>query len=191
MKSRQSDDPIEQCVTEMLAGLQPRERLLLLAAVGATVLAAIWLGVVEPLAGAITDLDRKVAAARSDASQVADLVARHKALSAQVDALEKGAAAGKAGPSLFARLESITVPIVGRERITAMNPSSRPVGERFEEETVDMRLEGVSMPDLIQLLYKIEHGDTPMHLVRASFKRQYRDAAKLDATLVVARLTPR
>jgi hypothetical protein len=65
------------------------------------------------------------------------------------------------------------------------------VSDRVEEETVDMRLEGVPLRDLLELLYAIEYRDPPLQLARAAFKREYKNPELIDTTLVVARLRPR
>jgi hypothetical protein len=178
-------------LSQFLAGLAPRERSLLYGAVFVCVVLVLWLGVYEPMSGTLDQLDRQIEAARRDAASVAALAERHRSLEREVAKLEGGGAGEDDEVSLFAQLESTTVPIVGRERIVSMNPSSRPVGDRFEEDLVDMRLEGVPLRDVIELLYTIEYKDPPMRLSRAAFKREYKDPSLIDATLVVARLSPR
>ena len=177
-------------VSAFLDGLAPRERTMLYAAASVTALLVAWLGIYEPMTNALSDLDRKIQIARRDAASVQALAERYRTLRTEVAELEGGdASAG--GASLFSQLESTAVPIVGRERIVSMNPSSRPVGDRFEEDLVDMRLEGVPLRQLIELLYTIEYKDPPMRLSRAALKREYKDPSLIDATLVVARLSPR
>ena len=178
-------------LTEFLAGLSERERNLLYGAVGISAFLFLWLLVYEPMTNTLSRHDRQIATARRDAALVAGLAQRYQTLKQEVGALEEGGSSGQLGTSLFAQLESTTVPIIGRERIVSMNPSSRPVGDRFEEEIVDMRLEGVPLREAIELLYTIEYKDPPMRLSRAAFKREYKDPSLVDATLVVARLTPR
>lgn len=182
--------PLRSRVTEHLARLSPRERNLLFAGAGVTVLLILWLGIYEPLASSIDQLDTQIAQARRDAAEVAALTERHGGLQSEVVKLESGSGGGEGG-SLFAQLESITVPIVGRERIVSMNPATRQVSDRVEEETVDMRLEGVPLRDLLELLYAIEYRDPPLQLARAAFKREYKNPELIDTTLVVARLSPR
>jgi type II secretory pathway component PulM len=179
-------------VTGWLEGLQPRERRLVVAGAVAAALLFAWIAVIEPIGEAIERLDRGLTVARRDAASIDELAARHRRLSAEVSGLERGSAAGDdAGASVFAQLESIAVPIAGRERITAMNPSTRTVADNLTEEAVELRLEGVTMRSLVSLLHALEHRDRPMALVRVSFKRQYKNPELVDATLVVARLRPR
>jgi len=173
-----------------LSGLAPRERNLLYGALGTCVVLFLWLGVYEPMTSTLARLDRQITLARRDVALIAALAERYHTLHREVTELE-GSGRAREGTSLFARLESTAVPIVGRERIVSMNPSSRPVGDRFEEDLLDMRLEGVPLRDLIELLYTIEHEAPPMRLSRAVFKREYKDPSLIDATLVVAQLSPR
>lgn len=178
-------------LNEYLAGLAPRERNLLYGAIALSGLLILWIGVYEPMTNTLTRLDRQIATAHRDAASVAALAERYQTLRREVTKLEQGSSPGDKDTSLFSQLESTTVPIVGRERIVSMNPSSRPVGDRFEEDLVDMRLEGVPLREIIELLYTIEYKDPPMRLSRAAFKREYKDPSLIDATLVVARLSPR
>ncbi len=177
----------EQATTRF-EGLAPRERLLLAAAGTVAGLLIVWLGLWEPLAARQTRLGADLERARRDAAEIGDLVHRHGALRREVEALEGHAA--RSETSLFARLEDVAVPIVGRERITAMNPARRKVDDRFEEETVDLRLEGISMERMVRLLHALELGDEPVHVARLTLKRQYKDPSALDVTLVVSRLAP-
>lgn len=176
---------------EWLQGLAPRERALVLLAAGTTLLLVVWLGLIAPLRESLATLERHIALARRDVGLTASLAERHRTLSRDIDRLEHGTSPEDRATSLFARLEALTVPIVGREHVSAMNPASRAVGEQLEEETVDMRLEGIPMQDLIELLYAIEYRDPPLRVTRLSFKRQYKEPTLLDATLVVGRLRPR
>lgn len=178
-------------IAEWLGQLQPRERGLVGAAAAVSGLLLLWLGVVEPIGDAISRLDRGLVVARRDAGAIDDLVTRHRALSAEVARLERTSSAGDTpSSSVFARLEAIAVPIAGREHIGAMNPSTRQVGDRLTEESVEMRLDGVPLRSLVNLLYSIEHREQGLQLVRLSFKRQFKSPELVDATLVVARLRP-
>jgi type II secretory pathway component PulM len=178
-----------QRVAAFLEQLQPRERRFVVLAAGAAAVLVVWLAILDPIADSVASLDRDLTRTRRDAAQIGDLVARYKTLQGDVTTLER-ANASHAGESAFAQLESIAVPIVGREHITAMNPSTRAVGEKLQEESVEMRIEGVPMRGLISLLYAIENRDRPMQAVRVAFKREFKNPELIDATLVVARVHP-
>lgn len=183
--------PLRERASEILGRLAPRERAMLFGAGVVTVLLILWLGIVEPLGESLARLDREVARAREDAAAIDGLVSRYRTLRSEVDALERGATADRGGASLFAQLESISVPIAGRERIIAMNPSTREVAGELTEETVEMRIEGITMRGLVSLLHAIESRDPPISIERVAVKRQYKDQTRVDATVAVTRLRPR
>lgn len=182
--------PLRERAGEALGRLAPRERLMVLGAGGVALLLLVWLGVVEPLGESLARLDRDVARSRDDAATIGELVTRYRALRGEVDKLEKSAASDQGGASLFAQLESIAVPLAGRERIIAMNPSSRAVGNELQEELVEVRIEGITMRALVNLLYEIERREPPIAVDRLAVKRQYKDQSRVDATVVVSRLRP-
>lgn len=182
--------PLRERASEALGRLAPRERMLVLGAGGVTLLLIVWLGIVDPLVESLAKLDRDVARGRDDAATIGDLVGRYRALHGEVDKLEKGAASDQGGASLFAQLESIAVPIAGRERIIAMNPSTRAVGNELQEELVEVRIEGITMRALVSLLYAVESRDPPIAVERLAVKREYKDQSRIDATVVVSRLRP-
>ncbi|MBM4246276.1 MAG: type II secretion system protein M [Deltaproteobacteria bacterium] len=181
--------PLRDRAAEALGRLAPRERMLVLGAGAVTLLLIVWLGVVEPLGESLARLDRDVARSRDDAATIGELVVRYSALRAEVDELEKAAASDQ-GASLFAQLESIAVPIAGRERIVAMNPSTRAVGNAWQEELVEVRIEGITVRALVSLLHAVESRDPPIAVERLAVKRQYKDQSRVDATVVVSRLRP-
>jgi type II secretory pathway component PulM len=182
--------PLRERAGEALNRLAPRERVMVLVAGSVTLLLILWLGVVDPLFESLARLDRDVARGRDDAATIGDLVGRYRALRGEVDKLEKGAASDQGGASLFAQLESIAVPIAGRERIIAMNPSTRAIGNELQEELVEVRIEGITMRALVSLLYAIESREPPISVERLAVKRQYKDQSRVDATVVASRLRP-
>lgn len=182
--------PLRSRVTEALGRLAPRERALVLGAAAVTLLLILWLGVVEPLGDSLARLERDVARGREDAASIGDLVERYRTLRSEVDRLERGATSEQGGASLFAQLEAIAVPVAGRERIIAMNPSTRAIGNELQQELVEMRIEGITMRALVNLLYAVENREPPIAVERVAVKRQYKDQTRIDATVVVARLRP-
>jgi hypothetical protein len=90
--------------------------------------------------------------------------------------------------SLFAHLEAIGREVLGRERIAAMNPSTRTVSDELQEDDVEMRLSGVPLPDLTRLLYRIEKGSLPLLVSRLQMKKRFDESSLFDVVLVVGRL---
>jgi hypothetical protein len=91
---------------------------------------------------------------------------------------------------LFSHLEGVTRDTLSRDRVAAMNPSTRTVAEDLQEEDVEMRLSGVSLRDLVALLYRVEKSDLPLLVSRVQMKKRFDQPYVYDATLVVGRLRP-
>lgn len=182
--------PLRARADEALGKLAPRERVMVVLAAAVTVLLVLWLAVIDPMSDWIARLDRDVARSREDAATIGGLVARYRTLRSEVEGLERSAKGDQGGSSLFAQLESISVPIAGRDRIVAMNPSTRTIGNELQQELVEMRIEGITMRGLVQLLYAIDNHDPPISVERLAVKREYKDQSRVDATVVVARLRP-
>jgi len=175
-------------LAQLLGRLEPREQRIVLAGAGVVAILFVWLGVIDPIAAAMARLDRNLALAHRQAASIVELAGRYAKLRGEVAAAERAASADASGASLFAQLESLAVPVVGREHISSMNPTTRQVGDKLTEEAVEMHLDSTGSRELLTLLYSIERGGRAMRVSRMSAKRQYKNPALLDVTLQVVRL---
>jgi type II secretory pathway component PulM len=174
---------------QLLERLSPRERVLLGAAGAAASFVLVWL-VAGTLAERRATLVAQIAAAERDRAAVAALRDRTLRLRAENDAVRRKLAAVGADFSLFSHLEGVARETVSRERLAAMNPSTRTVAEGLQQEEVELRLAGVSLRDLVALLYRVEKRDLPVLVSRLQMKKRYDEPYRFDATLVVGRLRP-
>lgn len=173
----------------LIERLSPRERVLVGAgsAIGGVVLVWALAGV---LAERRTMLQAQIAASERDVVEMTRLRDRYLQLRAERDVVHRTLERGGADFSLFSHLEGITRDVVSRDRIAAMNPSTRTVAEDLQEEDVEMRLSGVSLRELVALLYRVEKTDLPLLLSRIQMKKRFDQRFVYDATLVVGRLRP-
>ncbi len=89
------------------------------------------------------------------------------------------------GFSLFAFLEQNADESEVKEHITYMKPSESQDGEQFAQSRVEMKLQGVS---LAQLLAFMENAESPQHLVgiaKVTIQENTKEEGSLDATLVM------
>ncbi len=174
---------------QLLERLAPRERVLVGAAAVATVLIALW-----TVASLLTDrratLVAQITASERDLQEMQGLRDRYLRLRAEDEVVRRRLASGGADFSLFSHLEGVTRDVLPRERVAAMNPSTRNVSEDLQEEDVEMRLSGISLRELVALLYQVEKGDLPLLVSRVQMKKRFDQPYVFDTTLVVARLRP-
>lgn len=173
----------------LIERLSPRERVLLGAgaAVGVVVLVWVLAGV---LAERRTMLQAQIAGSERDVAEMARLRDRYLQLRAERDVVRRKLERGGADFSLFSHLEGVTRDTLSRDRIAAMNPSTRTVAEDLQEEDVEMRLSGVSLREVTTLLYAVEKTDLPLLVSRIQMKKRFDQPFVYDATLVVGRLRP-
>ena len=174
---------------QLLERLSPRERVLVGGAAAVTALLLLWF-VASTLAERRRTLAVQIAASERDLGEMVVLSDRHRSLRAEIDAVRQTLLGGGADFSLFSHLEGVTREVLSRERVAAMNPSVRAVTDELQEENVEMRLSGVSLPELASLLYRTEKSDLPLLVSRLQMKKRFDQPYVFDVTLVVGRLRP-
>jgi hypothetical protein len=173
----------------LIERLSPRERILLGIGAGAGLLVAVW-----ALAGFLAErratLQAQIVASEKDVVEMGRLRDRYVQLKAEREVVRRKLDRGGADFSLFSHLEGVTRDTLARDRVAAMNPSTRTVAEDLQEEDVEMRLSGVSLRELVALLYRVEKTDLPLLVSRIQMKKRFDQPFVYDATLVVGRLRP-
>ena len=176
-----------QRLVALVERLSPRERVLVGVGAAAGAIVLIW-----ALAGALSEqraaLQAQIAASERDLTEMGRLRDRYLQLRAERDGVRRKLDRGGADFSLFAHLEGVTRDVLSRERVAAMNPSTRTVGEDLQEDDVEMRLSGVSLREVVALLYRVEKTDLPLLVSRLQMKKRFDQPFVYDATLVVGRL---
>jgi hypothetical protein len=76
----------------------------------------------------------------------------------------------------------------GREKIASMNPQNKDLGGAYREESVELKLNGVSLQQLVDLMYHIEKGPQPLRLTRLQVKKRLREPQTFDVTATVSML---
>jgi hypothetical protein len=174
---------------QLIERLSPRERLLVGAGVAAGLVVLVWL-LGAMLAERRSTLTVQIAASERELAEIAALRDRYVSLRADNEQIRR--ALGKSGAdfSLFSHLEGIAREAVSRERIAAMNPSSRSINDELQADDVDMRLSGVSLRELVTLLYGVEKGEAPLLVSRLQMKKRFDQPYLFDVSLMVSRLRP-
>lgn len=72
----------------------------------------------------------------------------------------------------------------------AINPAGRETRDGVSRETIELRLTGVSLRELVELLYKIESAGAAIRTVQVSIKKAYKDPYAFDVSLTGVALNP-
>jgi len=173
----------------LIERLSPRERVLVGAGGAIGVVVLVW-ALAGVLAERRTTLQAQIAASERDVAEMGRLRDHYLQLRADRDVVHRKLERGGADFSLFSHLEGVTRDVLSRDRVAAMNPSTRTVAEDLQEEDVEMRLSGVSLREVVALLYRVEKADLPLLVSRLQMKKRFDQPFVYDATLVIGRLRP-
>ncbi len=172
-----------QMLKERWQQFSQRERLIV-AAGGAMVAAAlVFLLLIDPLMATIDKLDRQAKRKAKDSQELALVAQEYVVKQARIAKLEQRMPVPPAQFSLLAFMEEATTTAQIRDRIVGMQPQAPIVVQGYEETSVDLRLDGVTLPQLLALLIAIEQAPYDVQVHHLQMKPKYDNPVNLDATL--------
>ncbi|NWF73388.1 MAG: type II secretion system protein M [Nitrospirae bacterium] len=172
-----------QMLKERWQHFSQRERLIV-AAGGAIVAAAlVFLLIIDPLIETIDTLDRQARRKAKDSQELALVVQEYVVKQARIAKLEERMPVPTAQFSLLAFMEEATTTARIRDRIVGMQPQAPVVVQGYQETAVDLRLDDVSLPQILALLVAIEQAPYDVQVHHLQMKPKYDNPVNLDATL--------
>lgn len=169
-----------QILTPFLARLSPRERQFVAAAGIVLVGAFLYLLVIDPLWQLHIDLRARVAAKERELQDIMNLRQEYLAAKNVVDHMQ---AAVSADFSPVSFLEALTNTTIGQDKIAAITPTNREIRGAATLETVELKLSGVSLRELVDLLYKLDTTGAILRPTKLSIKKRYKDPYTFDVLL--------
>lgn len=176
-------------VQVLVARLSPREQKLVAGFAGLLAVTLLWSAVVSPFLGGRDTMRREIATLRSELGELDSLARQVKALQADRPA---GSAPVKATAdfSLLGFIEKAAGASLRPESIASMTPSRRALDGGRTESTVELKLNAVSLGEVVALLRAVEGEASPVHVKQFSVKKRYDDSSRFDVTLVTAATLP-
>lgn len=172
-----------QMLKERWQHFSQRERIIV--AAGGTLVAATlaFLLIIDPLMATIDNLDRQTRRKAKDSQELALVAQEYVVKQARIAKLEQRMPIPPAQFSLLAFMEEATTTAQIRDRITSMQPQAPIVVQGYQETAVDLRLDGVSLPQILALLVAIEQAPYDVQVHHLQLKPKYDNPVNLDATL--------
>jgi len=172
-----------QMLKERWQHFSQRERLIVSA--GGAIVAAVlvFLLIIDPLMATIDKLDRQARRKAKDSQELALVAQEYVIKQARIAKLEQRMPSPPAQFSLLAFMEEATTTAQIRDRIVGMQPQAPVVVQGYQETAVDLRLDGVSLPQLLALLVAIEQAPYDVQVHHLQMKPKYDNPVNLDATL--------
>lgn len=168
--------------------LSGRERLLVGLAGGALLVVALYTLVWEPLEEGRLTLSRRIQIKKTELAEMQHMRETYLDLLNQFELRQK--IIEKADPkfSLFPHIEATVGQVVGREKITSMNPQNKDLAGAYREESVELKLTAVTLEQLTDLMYRIEKSPQPLRLTRMQVKKRPREPQTFDIVATVSML---
>ncbi len=174
-----------QMLKERWQHFSQRERLIVSAGGAMVAAALVFLLIIDPLMATIDKLDRQAKRKAKDSQELALIAQEYVIKQARIAKLEQRMPSPPAQFSLLAFMEEATTATQIRDRIVGMQPQAPIVIQGYQETAVDIRLDGVSLPQLLALLVAIEQAPYDVRVHHLQMKPKYDNPVNLDATLKI------
>ena len=177
-----------QMMSTLLARLSQRERRFVYT--GGIVLGGILLYalVVDPLWQMQVDMTARVAAKERELQEVVALSREYLAAKAEVERVQSAAGPGFSPVSFLENLANNTV---GQDKVLAITPVGQERQPGLTLETIELKLGGISLRELVNLLYKIDTTGAMLHPTRLSIKKRFKDPYTFDVLLTTQAINAR
>jgi general secretion pathway protein M len=174
-----------QMLKERWQHFSPRERIIVAAGVAMAAAVLVFLLIIDPVMATIDKLDRQAKRKAKDSQELALMAQEYVVKQARIAKLEERMPSPPAQFSLLAFLEEATTTAQIRDRIAGMQPQAPIVVQGYQETAVDLRLDGVSLPQILALLVAIERAPYDVQVHHLQLKPKYDNPVNLDATLKI------
>ncbi len=168
---------------EWFRNLESRTRLYLGIAVSVLLLLAI---AISALNGKIAELSRKRLSREADLVQMLTLRQQWNSARMLSQRFSNRLASAHADDSPEKVIEEIGI----KGKSSKITPGKGEQNGQFFEDTSEVKLEGLTANEAVNLVYRLENGTRPVIIKRALFKTRFDDPSRLDLTLTIALLKP-
>jgi general secretion pathway protein M len=166
--------------------LTQREKLAVAIAGLALLLFLVLQFMVVPLAGKRAKLTRGLAERKKAVTEMRVMQERYRQLNQQSGSMAALLEKREAGFSLFSFLEKNAADSQLKEHIAFMKPSESLGSEPFKQSMVEMKMQAVSLKQLVDFLEKTESPEELVGIVKITIQHNTKEEATLDVTMQIA-----
>lgn len=165
--------------------LERREKIILL--FGAFFVAGfiILQTVITPLVEARKTMTRSLTRNQSELVDIQLLRQEYLELKSRQGDIEKRLANRTPGFSLFSFLEEQAASTNVKDRVTYMKPSANEIDEGFNESIVEMKIERITLEQLVSFIKKVESEEKIVSIQRISIQENNQEEGLLDSVISI------
>jgi general secretion pathway protein M len=165
--------------------MSQRERTLMLAGGIVLGLSLLFVLIVDPLLDNLERHERQAVRKQKDLAELAQLGQSYLAKRDRLTAIESRMPQAESHFSLLTFIEEAATTAQVREHITGMQPQVQSLAQGYQETAVDLRLEGVQLPELLALLAAIDQAPYDLQVRHLQIRPKFDNPINLDATVRV------
>jgi general secretion pathway protein M len=165
--------------------MSQRERTMVLLGGAVVGLALVFVTAVDPLLSILDRLERQAIRKEKDLIALAQLGRAYATKRARLVELERHMPGIDSGFSLLTFMEEAVITANVREWMTSMQPQVQVPAQGYREAVVELRLEGVQFPELLDLLRAIEQAPYEVRVRHLQIRPKFNHPEYLDVTLRV------
>jgi Type II secretion system (T2SS), protein M len=161
---------------------EARERLLIKVAGTIGAIFVVYNLIYVPLVDLRQDMQDRVEARQRELVHVRALMRSYDRVRADLSEAEKGTVPDK-DFSLFSVIEQSLDRSVGRTKIGSITPSDRPLPGGFQQHVVDLKLTGLSLPQIVDTLYGVQSLPVPVTVSNLHIRQLSQDSYSYDVDM--------
>ena len=142
--------------------------------------------VIDPMMERLVVLDRLIPQKRDELRQLIRLQAEYGQVKQRVNRIDRQLRSTTAEFSLLAFLEATAHQQVGKSHLAGIRPQPSLPFEGYEEVTVEVKLEQVSLAQIVAFLSELDRAPHRLRTKRLEIKSRFKEEEQLDASIVVA-----
>jgi len=165
--------------------MSQRERTIVLVGGIVVGLSLLFVIVVDPLLAKLERLERQAVRKQKDIKELILLSQEYATKRERLAEVERRLPALDSQFSLLTFVEEAATTARVRERIAGMQPQVQSVAQGYQETAVDLRLEGVQLPELLALLVAIDQAPYDLQVRHLQIRPKFDNPVNLDVTIRV------
>jgi len=173
---------------DFFRNLQRRERLFIVGTGAMLVLFLLFKLTIDPMLKRSAELDRQIVTARRQLTELRTMQQEYQRQKNVVDSINSQL---KRQPNfaIFSRLEELAGQTGIRSKIVHMRPTVSAPNEVYNEESVEVKMEGVTLEQLVSYLHQVENSPQLLKIKRLEMKPRFDNRQILTATFRVSAFT--
>lgn len=182
-RAREALTPYWQQAAQWYEKREPREKVLLHVLGAVVTLLFIYDVIYLPARGWRDDLAERLATRRRQVIHLHGMMRSYERLRVELASTQKRTVPGGKDPALFSVLEMTLTNSVGRAKIGSITPSEHQVPGGFEQYVVDVKLNEIALPQIVDTLYSLQTLNVPITISNLQIHQHAQDSHSFDVDL--------